>query len=100
MDEPEFALGRGAVNDLYVHQVLAGGMRQAQVLALVDDQGGYPAVCARRIAFVVYRRSQLLVFGEHGLTALLACLRNGNRLFPGAACDDGTEADLFEHNRE
>ena len=26
--------------------------RQAQVLALVDDEGGYPAVCARRMAFV------------------------------------------------
>jgi hypothetical protein len=36
MDETEFALGRGAVNDPYVHQVLAGGMRQAQWLFVQD----------------------------------------------------------------
>jgi hypothetical protein len=49
IDEPEFASGRGAVNDPYVNdpymqQVAVGGMRQAEVLALVD--GRRDADCA------------------------------------------------------
>src|SRR5271170_7348801 len=89
VDEPEFSSGRAAVYDPYMHQVAIGGMGQAEVFALVDDQVGYSAVCASRIALVVCRRGQFLVLSANGLGAIMARLRNGNRLFIGVAYDHG-----------